>query len=167
MADLVDCLIENCAAVDKFCLLANSSSSVPNLTKKKYMDYKIKTEEWMTIKLIAQVLALTLNPTIKLEYSKSKWTAQHYKAGWKFFEKAFDMYQKKTASTTVLQHEAQQATAPLSPVKRHGYGASWLEEAIQTCVQDEFTTHDPRQEFKDYLKAPLEQNVDDPVCWWG
>ncbi|KIK78713.1 hypothetical protein PAXRUDRAFT_163234 [Paxillus rubicundulus Ve08.2h10] len=56
MYDLIDHLITNCAAVDKFCLVADSSSKVPKLKKKKYADYTVSPEEWEMLGLIREVL---------------------------------------------------------------------------------------------------------------
>ncbi|KAH7920372.1 hypothetical protein BV22DRAFT_1021370, partial [Leucogyrophana mollusca] len=61
MADLIEHLITNRLAVDKFCLLADSSSKVPKLKNKKYADYKVSPEEWEMLNLIQEVLKVGFN----------------------------------------------------------------------------------------------------------
>ncbi|KIK78943.1 hypothetical protein PAXRUDRAFT_16598 [Paxillus rubicundulus Ve08.2h10] len=56
MYDLIEHLVTNQAAVDKFCLIADASSKVPNLKKKKYSDYTISPNEWEMLDLIQEVL---------------------------------------------------------------------------------------------------------------
>lgn len=53
------------------------------------------------------------------------------------------------------------------PVKRHGYGASFLHAAIQKRVATESTNRDPRQELHEYLAAPLDDFTEDVIRWWG
>ncbi|KAG6905961.1 hypothetical protein DXG01_016674 [Tephrocybe rancida] len=43
-------------AIDKFCLLADSSTKVLNLMKKEYADYKLTSDEWEILGLIKEVL---------------------------------------------------------------------------------------------------------------
>ena len=43
-------------AVDKFCLLADASTRVPNLQKKKYYDFSIVSAEWELLHLVHEVL---------------------------------------------------------------------------------------------------------------
>ncbi|KAF8833160.1 hypothetical protein BDN67DRAFT_917507, partial [Paxillus ammoniavirescens] len=90
-------------AVDKFCLVADSSSKVPKLKKKKYADYTVSPEEWEMLGLIREVLrkglqklckyytlidqsnvyfiALALDPNWKLEYTSMKWDFEYYQMG--------------------------------------------------------------------------------------
>lgn len=72
MYDLIDCLLTNktvsfniwlfqvlmflSKAVDKFCLVADSSTKVPKLKKKKYYDFKISLDEWEILSLTHEVL---------------------------------------------------------------------------------------------------------------
>ncbi|RDB19397.1 hypothetical protein Hypma_013487 [Hypsizygus marmoreus] len=108
-------------------------------------------------------ICLALDPSIKLEYCKNKWDQRHYDAGRKSLEKTFDMYASRTSSEPI-----EPAPPPASsPVKRTGYGASWLEAAIRPRVQAEASMRDPREELKEYLAAPLEWGLQDPVKWWG
>ncbi|GLB42145.1 putative hAT family C-terminal dimerisation region [Lyophyllum shimeji] len=56
MFDLIDRVITNRAAINKFCAVADDSNKVPNLKNKKYADYKISPEEWDMLELIREVL---------------------------------------------------------------------------------------------------------------
>ena len=54
-----------------------------------------------------------------------------------------------------------------APVRRRGYGASFLQAAIQRRAAVELVNQDPRQELREYLAAPLDDGTEDVVHWWG
>ena len=56
-------------AVDKFCLLADASSKVPKLKRKKYSDFKISLDEWEMLSLIHEVLKVSSYLSYKLDVS--------------------------------------------------------------------------------------------------
>ncbi|KIM75155.1 hypothetical protein PILCRDRAFT_13838 [Piloderma croceum F 1598] len=88
MYDLINHMLTNHAAVDKFCLLADASPKVPNLKKKKYSDFAIAHGEWQLLQLVHEVLCETRDaqatfaseshPTVwrtipMLEYLQQNW----------------------------------------------------------------------------------------------
>lgn len=56
-------------AVDKFCLLADASSKVPKLKRKKYSDFKISLDEWEMLSLIHEVLKVPSYLSYKFDVS--------------------------------------------------------------------------------------------------
>ncbi|KAG6905438.1 hypothetical protein DXG01_002733 [Tephrocybe rancida] len=56
MLDLVNHVVENKAALNKFCLLVDASSKVLNLRNKEYHNYYISEEEWVLLNLIKTLL---------------------------------------------------------------------------------------------------------------
>ena len=54
-----------------------------------------------------------------------------------------------------------------APARQRGYGASFLQAAIQRRAAVELVNQDPRQELREYLAAPLDDGTEDIVCWWG
>ncbi|KAG6805689.1 hypothetical protein H0H92_014366, partial [Tricholoma furcatifolium] len=114
-------------------------------------------------------ICLALEPSVKLEYCKMKWDTELYDDGVNSFKKVFEAYRARVQSTPEsLPTQAHDNLEDVNPVPaRRGYGASWLQDAIKSRVHVELTARNPYQEFNDYLNAPLEAGVDDPVAWWG
>jgi hypothetical protein len=54
-----------------------------------------------------------------------------------------------------------------APVRQRGYGASFLQAAIQRRAAVELVNQDPCQELREYLAAPLDNSTEDIVHWWG
>ena len=44
---------------------------------------------------------------------------------------------------------------------------SFIQAAVHGRVEKERASHNPRQEFLDYINSPLETCQYDPVKWWG
>ena len=53
-------------AINKFCVIADSSGKVPKLKNKFYEDYRIVNQEWVLLELICEVLAIRIQPASKV-----------------------------------------------------------------------------------------------------
>ncbi|KAF8326262.1 hypothetical protein F5887DRAFT_925399 [Amanita rubescens] len=110
-------------------------------------------------------VCLALDPSIKLKYCKSKWNDNDFEEGMQLLNKVFDRYAVQS-----LRSKANASAAPDSekasqqvPVKRRGYGASFLQATIQKRAAVESVNQDPRQELREYLAAPLDDGTEDVV----
>ncbi|KAG6829548.1 hypothetical protein H0H87_010965 [Tephrocybe sp. NHM501043] len=139
MSDLVNRAILNRAAIDKFCILADSSPKVPNLAKKNYLDYKLSRDHWTILELIQEVLQEPREA--QTQFSSEKFPTVY-----------------KTLPILEFLISRWENFASLN---------NWLQKAILSRVQSEAMNQDPYKELNDYLEAPLEVGVKDIVRWWG
>ena len=47
------------------------------------------------------------------------------------------------------------------------YGHSWMRASVKACKDQDSTKNNPLEELNVYLMAPLEEQVDDVIVWWG
>jgi hypothetical protein len=47
------------------------------------------------------------------------------------------------------------------------YGHSWMQASVKARKDQDSAKNNPREELNAYLMAPLEEQVDDVIAWWG
>ena len=56
---------------------------------------------------------------------------------------------------------------PATTAVKTQYGHSWMQAAVQARKEADCRNASPRAELAAYLSAPLAQEVQDVVAWWG
>ena len=116
---------------------------------------------------------LALDPNFKMAYTEKNWDDEYYEQG---MVKLHDVVSTSVDNADshfqfdfyYVELAVRDTAADVENTPTQGlYGHSWMRASVKARKDQDSTKNSPQEELNAYLMAPLEEQVDDVIAWWG